>query len=219
MPGRSWWKKRLVLTAMLFLFPLALVLFFAYADHHFLTLPYYTREGQQDATSRYRLPAFTLTNQEGVPFSSDSLRGKVWVASFYSVQDPLIADITSQMLVPNWRYRAQPDVLIVTFSTANDAPPALKEYVDKNTEYNASPGKWQYLTGPSSVVDSLALQLFGLTEVASTSTLKLVDDQGHIRGSYNGNIGEEVRKLVEDIGYLKKEIDDRRFREKKRRDA
>ncbi|MBL7944137.1 MAG: SCO family protein, partial [Flavobacteriales bacterium] len=215
MSNRSRFKKHVVLTVVLFLFPLSLVLFFAFSTHHFQTLPYYDLSGKADSTARYAIAPFALRNQDDVLFSSDSLRGKVWIASFYSLSDPLIADITNQMLVPNWRYRAQPDILIVTFSTAGDAPADMAEYVRKNTEYNAFPGKWQFLTGTPAEIDSLAQALFGMQNVRSTSTLKLIDDKGHIRGSYNGNLGEDVQKLVEDVGYLKKEIDEKHFREKK----
>jgi hypothetical protein len=76
-------------------------------EHHFSTLPYFTKEGSMDSWNpdAKRVMSFALTNQDGHAFHSDSLAGKVWLAAFYSTEADHVAQMTKQLLWPNFRYR------------------------------------------------------------------------------------------------------------------
>ncbi|MDZ4823226.1 MAG: SCO family protein [Flavobacteriales bacterium] len=208
------WKKQIVLFGLLFLLPVSLYWFLGIsAKHHFETLPY---KGEQQITgsdtSQYTLPAFSFLNHRGQRITNDSLKGKIWLAAFYSTGHPLIASITNQLLPVNFKYRYEPGVKFVIFSTdpQQDTPEAMSDYVDRITKGYDPLEKWQFLSGRKTQVDSLMRFGFMIEKPDNTARVFLVDEEGHIRGSYSGNNDKELRHAVEDIGYLKKETDRRK---------
>lgn len=207
-------KKYILLSGVLFLFPLSLVLFFGvFSKHSFNTLPYYGEHtlmtGEQGDTLYYTLPPFRFTNQENQPYTLDSLKGKVWLAAFYGTNSPHIKKITGRLLWPNFRYRGEEDIAIVGFSLdpLHDRPEVMKNYVDQMTRYNEFRGKWQFLTGDESSIFNYVSKAFYLDDPMHTATIWLVDTEGHLRGKYNGNLEEDIRDAIEDIALLKKELD------------
>lgn len=216
MSSRRNWKKYIGLAGMLFLFPLAWVLFFGvFSSHHFNTLPYYGPDAREGAdTSGYHLPPFRFANQEGDTLTADSLRGKVWIATWYSLGDPQIPKITQRLLMLNWRYRNEPDILIVCFSTdtTSGQESAQRKYVLENTRYNAHPGKWQFLHGDSTEAGQYVRDGFFVRDIRSEARFRLVDPNGQVRGLY-GNTEHHMERAMEDIALLKKEIDKRKYRD------
>lgn len=210
-------KKYTLLFGVLFLFPLFLILFFGvFSEHEFSTLPYYgprqtalAEDGSVD-TIYHQLPNFEFINQDGVPWGSDSLKNKVWLAAFYSTDSPYIDKITQRLLWPNFRYRDENDIILVSFSThtSHDTPEVLSKYIEKTTEYNGFPGKWQFLTGDQEKIFDLMREGFDLPQTENTSALYLVDTEGYLRGRYDGNSEYAIRDAVEDIALLKKELDE-----------
>ena len=133
-------KNRLILTAMMLALPLAGLVFFGLlTEHNFNTLPYYTVDGPMEGQTldAQRVGEFDLVNHLGEPFSSDELRGKVWLAAFYGTDAPHVAQVTRQLLWPNFRYRDEGDIVVVSFSLSpeHDTPEVLQEYVERNTRY------------------------------------------------------------------------------------
>ncbi|MFM1931135.1 MAG: hypothetical protein RL226_438 [Bacteroidota bacterium] len=221
MDKRSKLKKYIFLSGVLFLFPLLLIFFFAImGDHHFNTLPYkgkYTVSSSGD-TLFEKIPAFNFTNQEGQVYTTDSLKGKVWLASFFATNSPHIRKITSRLLWPNWRYKAETDILLVSFTLdpGHDTPAVMKAYTDQATKYHPHEGKWQFLTGDKDSINTYLEAAFGLHDPENTALMYLVDTEGYIRGEYNANLEEQMQDAIEDIALLKKEIDIKRYEEKKR---
>jgi len=215
------WKKYIGLAGILFLFPLAwFVLFVGYGKHHFNTLPYFDSGHATGAdTSDYHLPEFSFTNHEGAVYTLDSLRGKVWIAAFYSMSDPNLAKITERLLNINWRYRGEHDIAIVVFSTSpeGDSSAVTAPYIEVNTRYNEFPGKWQFLAGPDSLLQAYIRDGFFVTDLSTEARFRLVDPNGQIRGLY-GNTEYHIQDAIEDIALLKKEIDQRKFDEAHRDD-
>lgn len=211
-------KKYIGLIGILFLFPLAWLLFFGVgAKHNFNTLKYFGPQSKEAVdTTSYTIPAFVFQNQDGVAFSSDSLRGKVWLASFFTLSDPHIRDITDRLLTLNFKYRNEPDIMVVCFSTdcAHDTPQLLKPYIESNVRYNAFPGKWQFLTGSQQAMNALLKNGFLIDDLRNEAIFRLVDDKGQIRGMY-GNTEYHLKNAMEDIALLKKEIDLRKYNERK----
>jgi protein SCO1 len=215
------WKKYIVLTGVLFLFPLVWLLFFGvHGRHNFNTLPYFSPDHPNGATSgTYTLPDFAFTNQDGSVYTLDSLKGKVWLATFYNTADKHLANITERLLNVNFKYRDEPDIAIVVFSTDpdRDTPQAMYQYVDANTRYNGFPGKWQFLTGNSAAMASYIRNGFFIQDIANEAIFRLVDADGRIRGMY-GNTEYHIRDAMEDIALLKKEIDKKRYDERKKQE-
>ena len=95
-------KNRLILIAMMLALPLAGLVFFGLlTEHNFNTLPYFTERGemQRRTLEAQRVGEFELTNQNGEPFSSESLKGKVWIAAFFGTDAPHVAQVTKQLRV------------------------------------------------------------------------------------------------------------------------
>lgn len=220
-------KKVAGLLGILLLFPLTFILVFSSMEHKFDSLPYFgetlvverMENGSKVADSiYYQLPDFTLINQDGIEFSSDSLKGKVYLAAFFSTGSPYIAKITKRLLHANFRYRNEEDVAIICFTLdpANDKPEVLKEYTD---ELRVNTEKFQFLTSADSSILELVKDGFLIDDYQNTSRIWLVDTEGHLRGKYDGNKEEEIQRATEDVALLKKEIDIIRYRERKKAEA
>lgn len=213
------WKKQIVLFGLLFLLPLSLYWFFGIAGkHHFETLPYLGLPQTVDGdTIRYTLPRFSLVNHNAQTITSDSLKGFIWLAAFYATDNPYIATITNQMLEVNFKYRNEPGVKFVVFTTnpGHDTPQAMADYVNRVTRGDDPWNKWQFLTGTGTQLDSLMRFGFSISNPDNTARVFLVDEELHIRGSYLGTNDFDLNNAVSDIGYLKKEYDRKKYNEKK----
>ena len=209
-------KNRLILTAMMLALPLAGLVFFGLlTEHNFNTLPYYTVDGPMEGQTldAQRVGDFDLVNHLGEPFSSSELRGKVWLAAFYGTDAPHVAQVTRQLLWPNFRYRDEGDIVVVSFSLSpeHDTPEVLQEYVNRNTRYNGFTGKWQFLTGEPEDIDRVVSEDFMIQrdpdDPNNVATIWLVDTEGFLRGVYHAASEDAIKDAVEDIALLKKERD------------
>lgn len=192
-------------------------------DHHFNTLPYYTEAGASEEWSEQaqRIAPFELINQEGQPFNSRALDGKVWIAAFFPTNAPHVAQFTKQLLWPNFRYRDESDIMTVCFTldAEYDQPAVLKKYVERNIRYNGFPDKWQFLTGEQETIDELIRESFMIrrdeNEPNNIATLWLVDEKGYLRGVYHAASEDAIKDAVEDIALLQKEMDEAAYEQKK----
>jgi protein SCO1/2 len=220
------WKKYIGLGGILFLFPLVWLLFFGvFSKHNFKTLAYFGPEAPTGTQhSEYVIPPFAFTNEEGQIITDDSLRGKVWLAAFYDLKNPNLGKITERLLNVNFKYRNEPDIRIIVFSTncEHDTELLRKKYVDQNTRYNSFGGKWEILTGNQEAMQSFIRNGFLINDIANEAIFRLVDADGHIRGVYGnteyhfvGAPGENLPGIIQDIALLKKEIDLRKYNERK----
>ena len=209
-------KNRLILIAMMLALPLAGLVFFGLlTEHNFNTLPYFTKDGEMAGRTlaAQRVGAFEFTNQNGEPFSSNSLKGKVWIAAFFGTDAPHVAQVTKQLLWPNFRYRDEDDISVVCFTLnpEHDTPEVLNDYVQRNTRYNGFDGKWQFLTGDKEDIDRLVSEDFMIQRDAddpnNVATIWLVDAKGFLRGVYHAAVEDDIKDAVEDIALLKKEMD------------
>ena len=209
-------KNRLILIAMMLALPLAGLVFFGLlTEHNFNTLPYFTEEGEMQGRTlaAQRVGNFELTNQNGEQFSSESLKGKVWIAAFFGTDAPHVAQVTKQLLWPNFRYRDEDDISVVCFTLnpEHDTPEVLNANVQRNTRYNGFDGKWQFLTGDKADIDRLVSDDFMIQRDAddpnNVATIWLVDAEGFLRGVYHAAVEDDIKDTVEDIALLKKEMD------------
>jgi protein SCO1 len=203
------WKKYIGLVGILFLFPLILLLFLGkMGNHHFGTPKYFGPSEMSGAdTTAYTLPPFVFENHLGQSFGSDSLKGKIWVAAFYSLSDTNAAKITERLLNVNFKFRNRREISIVAFSTHPDldTPSALTGYVDQVNKYNIEKGKWQFLTGQKDVINSFMRNAFLIEDIRKEAIFRLVDHNGQIRGLY-GNTEYHMEDLMEDISAISKNI-------------
>ena len=123
-----------------------------------------------------------LTAQDGQPFHSQALAGKIWVADFmYTTCPGPCPRMTSQMHDVQQAVLKVPDVHLVSFTVdpKNDTPAVLADYAKV---HGASPAMWNFLTGPVATLQMLDRDVFKLGNVdgtlAHSTRFVLVDRQG-----------------------------------------
>ena len=155
------------------------------------------------------IPQFELVAQNGQPFHSQVLAGKIWVADFiYTTCPGPCPRMTSQMHEVQKAILNMPDVKLVSFTVdpARDTPQVLSEYAKV---HGASAEHWYFLTGPAATLQKLDRDTFKLGNIGPTlehsTRFVLVDRQARIRGYYDTSESRAIPKLIENIYELAKE--------------
>jgi protein SCO1 len=146
---------------------------------------------------------FRLVDESGAPFSSDQLKGKVWVASFFFANCPGFCLNLNQQVEKLAKEVADTDARLVsiTVDPAHDTPEVLAEYAKK---FNADPARWTFLTGEQATIERVALESFLVSAAPATHSgrIMLVDRDGKVRGAYSYSSSAEMQKLAEVIREL-----------------
>src|SRR5437870_409574 len=168
---------------------------------------------QRTVSSYGTVPGFQLTNQNGQPFGSAQLSGKIWIADFIYTTCPGPCPMISSRMSELQKPLQKTDVHLVSFSVDpdKDTPEVLRGYADK---LQAEPGRWDFVTGAKSAIYKLSHDGFKLAvsdgrdaqgiPVHSTRIV-LVDRHGQIRGYYDATEADAVTKLVADTNHLVRE--------------
>ena len=168
---------------------------------------------QRTVSSYGTLPSFQFVNQNGQPFGSAQLAGKIWIADFIYTTCPGPCPMISSRMSELQKPLGKTDVHLVSFSVdpEKDTPDVLHRYAEKLQE---EPGRWDFLTGPKSAIYKLSHDGFKLAisdgsdaqgiPVHSTRIV-LVDRHGQIRGYYDATEADAVTKLVADTNHLVRE--------------
>ena len=169
---------------------------------------------QQRTISSYgTVPSFQLTNQNAKPFGSPQLAGKIWIADFVYTTCPGPCPMISSRMSELQKPLEKTDVHLVSFSVdpEKDSPEVLSRYAER---LQAEPGRWDFLTGPKSVIYTVSHDGFKLAisdgsdaqgiPVHSTRVV-LVDRNGQIRGYYDATDAEAITKLLADTNHLLRE--------------
>jgi protein SCO1/2 len=159
-----------------------------------------------------RVPEYKLTDQQGKVFSSDQLKGKVYVADFVFTRcTGICPKMTSQLTRVQEKFAEKNDVVLVTYTVdpEYDSVGAMNGYAE---EYKAIYGKWYMLTGAKADIYDLANNGYmvaaaeeGEEQFVHTPKFTLVDKKGRIRGYYDGTKPEDVDKLMTEIDVVLQE--------------
>jgi len=159
------------------------------------------------------IPSFNLVNQNGKPFSSTQLNGRIWIADFIYTQCPGPCPMISSRMSELQKPLERSDVQLVSFSVdpEKDSPEVLRGYAEK---LKAQPGRWTFLTGNKSAIYALSRDGFKLAasdgseaegEPVHSTRMVLVDRRGVIRGYYDATAPDAVTKLLADTSHLLRE--------------
>ena len=208
---------RIGLLFIVLLLPILFILFFNLfgENHHSLFIFQPIDSVQTDrgykVTKAFTVPEFSLMSQEGKPFSSSELKGKIYVANFIFTRcETQCKQMTNQMVRVQEAFRENKNVSIVSFTVdpAYDSVAVLKQYSDS---YGALPAKWKFLTGPKEYIYNLGQKGFFVSTMEEQGTpisflhsekFILVDQHGWIRGFYDGTDQKEVDRLIMEIQVL-----------------
>lgn len=139
---------------------------------------------------------FTLTDQEGKAFSSESLAGKVWLGAVFFANCPgpcfrenqAIAEILSEIKDPDFM------VVSLTCDPENDTPETLRRYAER---FDADPTRWKFLTGDMATIERIGKGKFLLpTEVGVHAEKGVVFDRsGKLRDGFSLTHADRVELL------------------------
>ena len=155
------------------------------------------------------VPDFTLTDQTGAAFNSSALDKKVWIADFVFTNCPgPCPRMSSQMHQVQTALAGDDTVRFVSFTVdpQRDTPPVLAAYAQR---FDATPGKWFFLTGPQADLNRMSRGVFMLGDVDGSlqhsTRFALIDGASRIRGYYQTSEPEAIPTLIADARRLLKE--------------
>ncbi len=161
------------------------------------------------------LPAFTLTDETGAPFTEAALRGQATIVSFIFTRCDTICPVTSLKMerVQDKTFDAGARVKLLSISVdpGYDTPARLAEYARR---FHADPKRWHFITGPADAVKTLVEGHFansmqregdtpsGAPNIAHNGHFALVDADLKIRGFYDSREIAKLDELMRDARYL-----------------
>lgn len=165
-------------------------------------------------TVYHKIADFSFTNQEGEEVNNASVNGKVYVADFFFTTCPTICPIMkTQMLRVYEKFKEEPNFMIIshTLDPEHDTPELLKDYAAKiGVEDDKT---WNFLSGDQEKIFEIGQTSYLTTAMSEknepggilhSGAFVLVDQQGRIRGVYDGTKEEQVNRLMKDIPKLLK---------------
>lgn len=161
-----------------------------------------------------KIPSFSYMNQDSTLVTSESMKGKIWVADFFFSTCPTICPImTTQMKrLQAMTKDLESDLQFISFSInpTYDQPTILRRYIK---HHGIEANNWQFLTGDEAETHELGVKSF-LVHVASDEAAEggyahspaftLVDKEGIVRGVYVGTDTKDVNRLEKDLRKLLK---------------
>lgn len=103
-----------------------------------------------------RVPDFSLTERNGATVSRDSLRGKVWVASFVLTRCPdgKCPQVSATVQRLQGELASRRDVRLVTFTVdpEHDSPEVFAKWAE---QYGPDADRWLFLTGSEEQIEAL----------------------------------------------------------------
>lgn len=158
---------------------------------------------------------FSLTDQEGRPFTDRQVKGKIHIASFFFTSCPGICpQITHNLQSVCETFTGDSGIVFLSYSVMPwaDSVPKLRQYALRE---NINNRQWHLLTGHQGDIYTLARQSYfaedtigynrDSSEFLHTEHVLLVDPTLRLRGVYNGTVELEMQRLTDDIRLLIRE--------------
>ena len=176
-------------------------------------LPIYGETSIKESDTVYHtIGAFAFYDQDSNRVTDETVKGKVYVADFFFTTCPSICiPMAKQMLRVYDKYGSNPDFMILSHSIDPefDTVQVLKQYArGLGVETGSS---WRFLTGNETDVYTLGERRYFVTAqkdenapggVLHSGAFILVDEQGRVRGAYDGTDPAKVDQLILDIDKL-----------------
>lgn len=170
-------------------------------------------DGQKKVDTVYhQIAPFSFLNQEGQTFTQADVLGKVYVADFFFTSCPTICPVMkTQMLRVYEKFKDNPDFLILSHSIdpTHDTVELLKDFSERLGVHDAT--TWNFLTGDQEHIFEIGQTSYLTTAMEDknevggylhSGAFVLVDQEGRIRGVYDGTKELQVNRLMKDIPKL-----------------
>ncbi len=154
---------------------------------------------------------FSLIDHQRQPVTGGALEGSVWIADFIFTrcagQCPVMS---AQMATLQKHFAGEPGLQFISVSVdpRHDTPEVLAAYAGR---YGADAGRWRFLTGNAAAITRLVRGGFhlGVSEegtadepITHSVRFVLVDQRGHLRGTYDATEAQAMARLVTDAKAL-----------------
>ncbi|MDA0945857.1 MAG: SCO family protein [Bacteroidetes bacterium] len=161
----------------------------------------------------HRILDFELFNHLGDTVSLSDVEGQILVVDFFFTRCATICPLmTKNLQRVHDRLSPEDPVQILSHSVTPvaDSVPVLHAYADK---HGADARLWWFLTGPKDHIYELARKSYfacldegdgGFQDFVHTENVVLVDDQGRLRGFYDGTDDKAMSRLFRDLTFLMK---------------
>jgi protein SCO1/2 len=165
-------------------------------------------------TVYHSIADFAFVNQVGDTIRKEDIAGKVYVADFFFTTCPTICPVMKkEMLRVYEQFKGDPNFRILSHSIdpSHDTQAVLKDYAEKLGVPDAA--TWNFLTGDQEKIFEIGQTSYLTTTMADemepggflhSGAFLLVDQQGRIRGVYDGTKTDQVDRLLVDIPKLLK---------------
>ena len=158
----------------------------------------------EDISSISWIREFHLTDQDGQPFFSRDLTGKVWIGNFFFTNCPgICTEQTKYLAALQDRLADHPaDIVSITSDPNADKPEVLRQYADK---VGADTDSWTFCTSDKPLLIRRSGSEFfqaHTTEDHHSSRLFVVDRFGQLRGDFDWqDPAQEVEmfKLIDEL--------------------
>ena len=165
-------------------------------------------------TVYHSIADFAFVNQVGDTIRKEDMAGKIYVADFFFTSCPTICPVMKkEMLRVYEQFKGDPNFRILSHSIdpSHDTQAVLKDYAEKLGVPDAA--TWNFLTGDQEKILEIGQTSYLTTTMADdmepggflhSGAFLLVDQQGRIRGVYDGTKTDQVDRLLADIQKLLK---------------
>ena len=159
----------------------------------------------------HRILDFELLNQEGDTVRRADVEGQILVVDFFFTRCATIGPkMTANLKLIHDRLNPTWPVQIMSHSVTPqaDSVSVLHAYA---TKQEANPDFWWFLTGAKTDIYKLARRSYfscldegdgGFQDFVHTENVVLVDDQGRLRGFYDGTDSQAMSRLFSDLRFL-----------------
>ncbi len=165
-------------------------------------------------TVYHSIADFAFVNQIGDTIRKEDMAGKIYVADFFFTTCPTICPVMKKEMLRVYElFKGDPNFRILSHSIdpSHDTQAVLKDYAEKLGVPDAA--TWNFLTGDQEKIFEIGQTSYLTTTMADdmepggflhSGAFLLVDQQGRIRGVYDGTKTDQVDRLIADIPKLLK---------------
>lgn len=144
------------------------------------------------------MTSFELTDSYSQPFSSEQMKGKYWLGSFFFVACPSICVLQNIEVARLQQGYSDRGLRFVSISCdpENDTPGAMLGYAER---FGAKKGIWHFCTGEFDYIQKIGHEFFNieLERKYHSDRVFLVDPEGKVLDSYRTRDEAQMKKLTQ----------------------
>ncbi len=164
-------------------------------------------------TVYHKIGSFSFLNQDSVTVSNADYDGKVYVADFFFTTCPTICPIMKTQMIrvyEHFKDNDQVKILSHSIDPDHDNVAVLHKFAN---QLGVQAPKWNFVTGEKQDIYRVGQESYMVSALEDpeapggfihSGAFILVDQQGHIRGLYDGTKEDQVDRLINDIPKLLK---------------